>query len=128
MSSDAPAPRIRVLLLATDAGTRASSWRRLEEAGYEVEAVSDELSVLQRLEAPDRGFDVLVLDGDFKHVSGADMANRAERLHPRMPVVWCTNKPQKLSRSSTVARLPVSSVGEKLTETVARALERSRRK
>jgi len=117
-----------VLLVALHATTRASAWRRLEDAGYDVEAVNDELSVLGRLESKDRGFDVLVLDGDFRHMTGAEMADRAAILQPRMPIVWCTDKPKVLPRSSTVARLATSSVGQHLVDAVARAVARSRRR
>jgi len=126
MTADGAAPRPRVLLVALHATTRASAWRRLEDAGYDVEATNDELSVLGRLEAADRGFDVLVLDGDFKHMTGCEMADRAAMLHPRLPIVWCTDKPKVLPRSSTVARLPTSSVGHHLVDAVARAVARSR--
>jgi len=126
MTAEGSAPRPRVLLVALHATTRASAWRRLEDAGYDVEATNDELAVLGRLEAADRGFDVLVLDGDFKHMTGCEMADRAAMLQPRMPIVWCTDKPKVLPRSSTVARLPTSSVGNHLVEAVARAVARSR--
>jgi CheY-like chemotaxis protein len=128
MSADGSAPRPRVLLVALHQATRASAWRRLEEAGYDVEAVNDEIAVLSRLEGKDRGFDVLVLDGDFRHMTGGEMADRAAMLQPRMPIVWCTDKPKVLPRSSTVARLPTSSVGTHLVDAVARAVARSRRR
>ena len=126
MTAELPAPKPRVLLVALRATTRASAWRRLEDAGYEVEATNDELAVLSRLEGADRGFDVLVLDGDFKHMTGGELADRAAMLQPRMPIVWCTDKPKVLPRSSTVARLPTSSAGSHLVEAVARAVVRSR--
>jgi DNA-binding response OmpR family regulator len=128
MTADVPAPPLRVLLLTLRPSARGAARRRLDEAGYVVEQTADELAVLARMETLDRGFDVLVLEGDFRHMTGAEMADRAARLQPRMPVVCCTDRPKILPRSSTVARLSVSSVGGHLVEAVERAVARSRRK
>jgi PAS domain S-box-containing protein len=78
----------------------------LEERGYQVAAFSDPLEALTHLEDPDAPVDVLVTDLLMPGISGRELAARALRARPELPVVFMSG----FAPESTAAGRPAGSV------------------
>jgi DNA-binding NtrC family response regulator len=118
--------RPHVLVVTADPTTRRSTWASLEEAGFQVETSADALAALSIVESR-AALDAVVIDGDHRHMSGAQLAQRIYHLRPGMPIIACTDRPAILPRSTTATRLSTSSLPAHLAETLQRALSKRRR-
>jgi DNA-binding response OmpR family regulator len=127
MNAETPARRPRVLVVTPDPTIRRSTWLGLETAGFAVEHAADEMTALSLVEsrAP---IDAVVLDGDFRHMTGGQIAQRLFHLRPGMPIIACTDRPEILPRSSTATRLSTASLPAHLVQTLQRALSKSGRR
>jgi DNA-binding NtrC family response regulator len=124
VSTPTPAPRPRVLVVVRDPELRRATWGELERTGTDVQFVDNEFEALSILEAHGGDYRVAVVDGDFRHLTGAEIAARITYLAPRTRVVLCTDRPSILARVTTVGRLAQAAVPAHLVETVQKAIAR----
>ncbi|MBS1107307.1 MAG: response regulator receiver protein, partial [Deltaproteobacteria bacterium] len=80
----------RLLVVDDEPGNRDLLARRLEAVGYEVMAVSDGRSALQRI--ADQSFDLVLLDVMMPGMSGLEVLETIRREQPltRLPVILAT--------------------------------------
>lgn len=122
--SAAATDRSRVLVVVRDPEIHRATWQALERAGCDVEFVTNEFEALSFVESRGAEFRVAVVDGDFRHLTGAEIADRITHLAPKTRVVVCTDRPAVLSRKTSVGRLAMAAVPAHLVETVQRAIAR----
>lgn len=74
----------------------------LEHEGYEVHVASNGNEALEYLKSdhpPDVLFTDINLDGKM---DGSELAQRARKIHPRLPVVYASGRPSKFNRELQV--------------------------
>ncbi len=79
---------VSILVLEDEDRVRSFLVEALTEAGHRVEAVSDALSGLAKLET--EAFDVVLADLALPERSGLAVASAVKRLHPQTPVILIT--------------------------------------
>lgn len=94
-AQDIPARPARVLVVRSDAGSRASTSRALSDAGFEVgEAPA---AAAAAASAHEDRFDLVILDAVLPDISGVD-ALRTLREHADVPVIVVSSKDSDLER------------------------------
>lgn len=124
MSSPTPSSRPRILVVVRDPELRRGTWSDLERIGCDLSFVTNEFEALSLVEARGADYRVAVVDGDFRHLTGAEIANRITHLAPKTRVVVCTDRPSILSRTTSIGRLAMAAVPAHLVETVKKAIAR----
>jgi CheY-like chemotaxis protein len=74
----------------------------LEHEGYEVQVASNANEALEYLKSenpPDVLFTDINLDGKM---TGSELAERARRIHPQLPVLYASGRPSKFDRAAQV--------------------------
>jgi DNA-binding response OmpR family regulator len=94
-AQDVPTRPVRVLVVGSDAGARATTSRALSEAGFEVGEASTAAAALAS--AREDRFDLVVLDAVLRDVSGVD-ALRTLREHADVPVIVISPKDSDIER------------------------------
>lgn len=80
----------RILLAEDDASMRQFIQKALEKAGHEVEAEADGLAALNRLEAAENGYDLLLTDIVMPGIDGIELSQKAMHLCPDLKVMFIT--------------------------------------
>ncbi len=118
------------LLVVDDKGEVAEVQRRvLESLGYRVWAFTDAHEALRELRSDPYGFDLLLTDQSMPGMPGTELARRARRIRPDLPVVLCTGFEREATRDEA-ARVGIAEVVLKpvtvraLGDAVRRALDR----
>ena len=84
-----PNNRCRVLLVEDDTAIREMTCDILNEDGFDVVPAADAEVALYRLQC-EGPFDLLFSDIGLPGMNGRDLAKRATRLHPAMPILLMT--------------------------------------
>jgi CheY-like chemotaxis protein len=63
---------------------------QLEQLGYRVTAVARSDEALRLIEAQPDAFDLLITDQTMPGMTGAELAERVQRIRPDLPVILCT--------------------------------------
>jgi len=82
-------PRGRILVADDEEALRQFVTRALEHAGFRVDAVSDGLEAVEAL-ATDRSYDLLITDIVMPGLDGIELALRASRDRPTLPIMLMT--------------------------------------
>jgi PAS domain S-box-containing protein len=93
----------RVLLVEDEDAVRDLAKRILTEAGYWVTATSAGSDALALLEDPKREFDVLISDVVMPGMRGVELARRAAKLRPKLPVLMMSGYTTPLDEADRVA-------------------------
>jgi len=80
----------RVLVVDDEDLVRDVAVRMLRRLGYATDAVEDGIVAIDRLDAPDHGFDVVLLDGNMPRLNGIETARRIHAQHPALPLVYAS--------------------------------------
>ncbi len=126
----APAGGDERLLVVDDMGEVAQVQRQvLESLGYRVCSLTDPGEALRELRSDPHGYDLLLTDQSMPGMPGTELARRARRVRPDLPVVLCTGFEREATRDEA-ARVGIAEVVLKpvtvraLGDAVRRALER----
>lgn len=125
-AAPAGAPRTswRVLLVEDDAEIRLCTAAILSDLGHSVTEASNSTEALQHLET--QRFDVMVTDLSIPGMSGADLAARALKSQPALPIVFASgHDPNDTTRGISGAvflRKPYD--GEALSAALSAAIQR----
>ena len=87
----APPPRAageQVLLVEDEPAVRLMASRALQEYGYRVLEAADGREALRLLEGHQRSIHMVVTDVVMPGMDGPELARRAQRLHPGLPVLF----------------------------------------
>jgi DNA-binding response OmpR family regulator len=87
---------MRLLLAEDERAVRFTMAEALSDAGFQIMAASDGQRAIDLLLSPD-SIDVLVTDYNMPGANGVEVAQRARLLHPDMPVVFVTGRPDLLT-------------------------------
>ncbi len=102
-----------ILLVDSESGTRALCRKILVEEGYTVLEADSGLEALVVAGEHGGHIDLLVTDAAMPHISGIQLARAFERLWPRVPVMYLTDKgspPRYPNRGATVIAKPFVSL------------------
>jgi len=80
----------RILLVEDDAVQLRGVSALLERLGYTVTARTDSAEALALFESHPLGFDVLITDQTMPKLTGSQLAERALKIRPGLPVILCT--------------------------------------
>ncbi len=82
----------RLLFVEDDEDQLATTPRILESLGYQVVACQDPKQALKLLARDKIGFDMLLTDYDMPHTNGLDLAKKAAKIAPLMPVILISGR------------------------------------
>jgi CheY-like chemotaxis protein len=88
--------RMRLLLAEDERAVRFVMAEALRDAGFQIMAATDGQRALDLLISL-KGIDVLVTDYNMPGADGVEVAQLARSLHPEMPVVFVTGRPDLLA-------------------------------
>lgn len=89
-SSVTPRGRERILLVDDEPGVAKVMTLMLEELGYVVTPCVDSREALRLIEDKSQDFDCLLTDQTMPGFTGRELAVRAKRARPGLPVILCT--------------------------------------
>lgn len=89
----------RILIVEDDASVRGLMCRHFRRHGFEVEQAGAAEEALERIQAADGRFDVVLTDIHLPGASGVDLARRVQAAEPGQAVVFMTG-----DASETIAR------------------------
>jgi DNA-binding NtrC family response regulator len=82
----------RILVLDDEPAIRDFLTRALEDAGYEVDTLSDASTVLEAVW--DRKYDLVITNSVMSGARGAGLVARLHRLHPLLPLLHLDDQSQ----------------------------------
>jgi two-component system, cell cycle response regulator CpdR len=96
---------MRILLTEDDDSVRAFVSRALELDGHRVETACDGLEAMERLEASDGGFDLLVSDVKMPLMDGIALAHKAAGQWPGLPILLMTGYADQRERAEDLSKV-----------------------
>jgi CheY-like chemotaxis protein len=90
----------RILLADDDAATRALVQRALGVDGHDVAATQDGAEALEKLQAGNARFDVLITDVQMPGLDGVTLIERGLALHPKLRVVLMSGFADEIGRAA----------------------------
>jgi len=120
-----PTRPLRVLLVDDHEGVRAMTEAMLAELGHHVVAVRDGVSVVKRLKAGEKGWDLLITDYAMPTISGSELLRQVRQHAPELPGLIITGyaDPDSIgNRPADVCVLTKPFTIEQLRDTVTRCV------
>jgi PAS domain S-box-containing protein len=111
-----------ILLVEDDPLVLDVARRMLDRLGYRVLTAPDGAEGLELVRSPSTRIDLLVTDVVMPGMSGPELASRAQRLRPRLPVVFVSGYPQPAGSGGAVEVLAKPFGAEALAARVRAAL------
>jgi two-component system cell cycle response regulator CpdR len=96
---------MRILLTEDDESVRAFVSRALELDGHRVETACDGLEAMERLEAQDGAFDLLVSDVKMPLMDGIALAHKAAGQWPGLPILLMTGYADQRERAEDLSKV-----------------------
>lgn len=96
---------MRILLTEDDESVRAFVSRALELDGHRVETACDGLEAMERLEAGDGDFDLLVSDVKMPLMDGIALAHKAADQWPGLPILLMTGYADQRERAEDLSKV-----------------------
>lgn len=96
---------MRILLTEDDESVRAFVSRALELDGHRVETACDGLEAMERLEARDGDFDLLVSDVKMPLMDGIALAHKAAGQWPGLPILLMTGFADQRERAEDLSKV-----------------------
>ncbi len=115
----------RILLADDDAATRDLVRRSLESDGHSVTVTEDGAEALERLQAGDANFDLVVTDVEMPALDGIMLAEEALKLRPGMRIVLMSGYAEALQRGAAFKAGKLGTITKPFTLDQIRALVRT---
>lgn len=115
----------RILLADDDAATRDLVRRGLESDGHSVVVTEDGAEALERLQAGDVAFDLIVTDVEMPALDGILLAEEALKLRPGLRIVLMSGYAEALQRASAFKAGKLGTITKPFTLDQIRALVRN---
>jgi CheY-like chemotaxis protein len=96
---------MRILLTEDDDSVRAFVSRALELDGHRVETACDGVEALDRLNASDGGYDLLVSDVKMPLMDGIALAHKAAGRWPGLPILLMTGFADQRERAEDLSKV-----------------------
>lgn len=96
---------MRILLTEDDESVRAFVSRALELDGHRVETAGDGVEAMERLEARDGDFDLLVSDVKMPLMDGIALAHKAAGQWPGLPILLMTGYADQRERAEDLSKV-----------------------
>ena len=96
---------MRILLTEDDESVRAFVSRALQLDGHDVETACDGLEAMERLEALDGDFDLLVSDVKMPLMDGIALAHKAAGQWPGLPILLMTGFADQRERAEDLSKV-----------------------
>src|SRR5690349_12619171 len=93
-----PGSSAHVLVVEDDPLVRAVVARELATQGYRVTEATDGEAALERLSRGEEQFDLLITDLAMPRMDGRELAERAARVRPELPVLLMSGHPDEVTR------------------------------
>ena len=117
-----------IVLVEDDALVRDVARRMLERLGYRVLTAPDGAEGLDLIRSPSTSADLLVTDVVMPGMSGPELATRARRVRPGLPVLFVSGYPQPVGNSGAIEVLAkpfsLEALGARVRAALAPAHER----
>ncbi len=120
-------------ILFVDDEEMICAWVRkiLEQAGYQVTAMTNSLQAWELFESQPNRFDLLITDESMPVLSGHEIASRVKKLRPEIPIVLCTGysdsvTPESAERYGIVEIVYKPFETDELIEIIRRVLDSGR--
>lgn len=115
----------RILLADDDAATRDLVRRALEGDGHAVTVTEDGAEALERLQAGDVNYDLIVTDVEMPALDGILLAEEALKLRPGLRIVLMSGYAEALQRGAGFKASKLGTITKPFTLEQIRALVRS---
>jgi CheY-like chemotaxis protein len=96
---------MRILLTEDDDSVRAFVSRALELDGHRVETACDGVEAMERLDAVDGGYDLLVSDVKMPLMDGIALAHKAAGRWPGLPILLMTGFADQRERAEDLSKV-----------------------
>ncbi len=90
VSQDLPTGSERILIVDDEQMIVTINKTVLEKLGYTVTATTDSLEAFEKIRSNADQFDLLVTDQTMPNLTGAELAYKALRIRPDLPIIICT--------------------------------------
>ena len=119
----------RILFVDDESPIAEMSRQRLDLLGYRVTAVTSSLQALDCLTQRPDDFDLIITDMTMPRITGDQLAVKAKKIKPDIPIILCTGYSKKISQSkasaigiSALLMKPVAAA--EMAETIRKVLDK----